>query len=392
MVQFADRMEGVTGSAIRALFKLMADVDIISFGGGNPSRDSFPAQTIAELSRACQERDPMGLLQYGATDGYPALKRAYLEHMAVPKGVAAELNNVLVTTGSMQGLDLALKVLVNPGDAVLVESPTFLGALQAFAIAQAKCVPVEMDDEGAVMEDLERKMASHRPKLFYCIPTFQNPTGKTLGKARRERVAGLAREYGVIVVEDDPYCDLRYGGEAQPPIKSFDTDGRVIMLNSFSKIIAPGIRVGCAVADAAIIGKMTVCKQCTDTHTALLPQAIAAEFLSRGLLPGHLERIIPGYRAQLDAMLQGIREHFPADVKYTRPEGGLFLWAELPEGMEALPLFRRAVEREKVAFIPGEHFYVDGSGKNTMRLNFSSEPVARIQEGLKRLGRLIAEG
>lgn len=392
MVQFADRMESVTGSAIRALFKLMADVDIISFGGGNPSRDSFPAETIAELSRACQERDPMGLLQYGATDGYPALKREYLTHMAAPKGVAAELSNVLVTTGSMQGLDLALKVLVNPGDAVLVESPTFLGALQAFTIAQAKCVPVEMDEEGAVMEDLERKMARHRPKLFYCIPTFQNPTGKTLGKARRERIAGLARKYGVIVVEDDPYCDLRYSGEAQPPIKSFDTDGRVIMLNSFSKIIAPGIRVGCAVADAEIIGKMTVCKQCTDTHTALLPQAIAAEFLSRGLLPGHLQRIIPGYRAQLDAMLQGIREHFPADVKYTRPEGGLFLWAELPENMEALPLFRRAVEREKVAFIPGEHFYVDGSGKNTMRLNFSSEPVSRIQEGLRKLGRLIAEG
>ena len=348
-------------------------------------------ETVQQITAQCLEQDPYGLLQYGPTEGYLPLRKAYLEHMVYPKGIQGGLENVLCTTGSMQGLDLTLKCLCDPGDRILVEGPTFLGALQAFAIAQAQCVPVEMDEEGVILEDLERKMRELRPKLFYCIPTFQNPTGKTLGAKRRKRIAELAAQYDVTVIEDDPYCDLRYSGEPQPPIKSFDAAGKVVMLNSFSKIISPGIRVGCAFAEPDVIRKMTICKQCTDTHTTLLTQALAAEFLSRGLLPGHLERILPGYRAQLNAMLDSLGEYFPEAVSYTRPEGGLFVWAQLPEGLEAEPLFRRSVQECKVAFIPGEHFFVDGTGKNTMRLNFSSEPVEKIRRGMQKLGTLISQ-
>ncbi|MEL7609903.1 MAG: PLP-dependent aminotransferase family protein [Bacillota bacterium] len=389
MLTFAKRMDGVTGSAIRELFKLMTNADIISFGGGNPSKDSFPVDTVRRIADECLKDNGVALLQYGPTEGYLPLREAYLKHIVRPRGIQAELENALITTGSMQALDLTLKVLLDPGDRVLVESPTFLGALQAFAIAQAKCVPVPMDDEGVVIEELERLMKEHKPKLFYCIPTFQNPTGRTLGALRRKRIAELAREHNVIVLEDDPYCDLRYRGETQPPIKSFDTSDQVLLFNSFSKSISPGLRVGCALGAPEIIRKMTVCKQCTDTHTTLLTQAIVAEFLNRGLLPGHLASIIPGYTAQLDTMLEGMDKYFPEGAHYVRPEGGLFIWCELKPGADALPLFKRATAEHKVAFIPGEHFFVDGSGKNTLRLNFSSEPVERIKIGIQKLGELL---
>lgn len=393
MTAFANRMDGVTGSAIRDLFKLMGDPEIISFGGGNPAKESFPVETVERITAEALRRDGVNLLQYGATEGYMPLREAYLEHMAAPRGLSGTADEVLITTGSMQGLDLACKIFLNPGDAVLVESPTFLGALQAFSIYQADKVPVPMDNEGVIPDALEELMRTVRPKLFYCIPTFQNPTGRTLGTERRRKIAELAEKYDVMVLEDDPYCDLRYTGSPLPPIKTFDRSGHVILLSSFSKILSPGMRLGCALATPEIIRKMTVCKQCTDTHTTLLTQAVAAQFLNEGLLPGHLKAILPGYAEKLRVMLESMDEFFPSGVKYQKPDGGLFVWGELPEGADVLPLLKRATSdpEYKVAYIPGEHFFVDGSGKNTFRLNFSSETPERLRAGMERLGRLFRE-
>lgn len=390
MTAFAKRMDGVSGSAIRELFKLLGDPEIISFGGGNPARESFPVQTIKEITNEIIERDGTVVLQYGATEGYMPLRTAILEHMLPPKGLKGNLDELLILSGSMQGLDLISKVYLDPGDTILVEAPTFLGALQVFATFQANTVPVPMDDQGIIIDELEELIKKHHPKFLYCIPTFQNPTGKTLPTDRRKRVAELASKYDMMVIEDDPYCDLRYHGEALPSIKSFDTDGHVLLLNSFSKIISPGIRVGSVFGQKDIIRKLTVAKQGADTHTSNLTQAIAAEFLSRGLLPGHLKSILPMYAERMNAMLSAMDEFFPKDCKYTRPEGGLFIWCDLKEGVEVVPLFKRAVEEKKVAFVPGEHFFaVPGMGKNTLRLNFSAEQPDNIRLGIERLADVL---
>ena len=247
------------------------------------------------------------------------------------------------------------------------------------------------DDEGIIIDELEKLIKEHRPKLFYCIPTFQNPSGKTLGLERRKAIARLAAEYDMIVAEDDPYCDLRYRGEPLPPIKKFDTSGNVILLNSFSKIISPGIRVGSAYATADIIRKMTIAKQGVDTHTANLTQAIAAEFLMRGLLPGQLKRICPEYGRRLDAMLDAMDRYFPEECTYTRPEGGLFVWGEC-RGLDMLKLVPRATEEKKIAYIPGVHFYAQPEGhEGTFRLNFSGTAFENIDKGMKLMGELMKE-
>ena len=321
------------------------------------------------------------------------LRESYLEHIARPKGVEAQIENVITLTGSTQGLDLIAKIFLDPGDKVLVESPTFLGALQIFHTYQGDCVPVSMDDEGVVLEELEEKMKTLHPKLFYCIPTFQNPTGKTLGEERRKAVAELASRYDVMVIEDDPYGDLRYRGTALAPIKTYDKTGHVMMLNSFSKILSPGLRVGAVVATPEIIKKLTVAKQGSDTHTTNLSQAIADLFLRRGMLPGHLQSICPMYAERLNAMEAGLKEFFPEACKFTHPDGGLFVWGELPGAPDMPKMLARATSEIKVAFIPGQYFFVNPSamGQNTMRLNFSSATPEKITIGLERLGKLVKE-
>ncbi|MDO4568422.1 MAG: PLP-dependent aminotransferase family protein [Clostridia bacterium] len=392
MTMFAKRMEHVTGSAIRELFKLLGDPEIISFGGGNPAKESFPVDTVRALCDELLAREGSVLLQYGATEGYGRYLDAYIGYLAQEKGICAQRSNVLATTGSMQGIDLICKAFLDPGDAVLVESPAFLGALQTFNLSQAKLVPVPMDAEGVMTDALEELMREWRPKLFYCIPTFQNPTGKTLGVERRKRVAELAAKYDVIVAEDDPYCELRYRGEALPPIKAFDESDHVILLNSFSKTLSPGLRVGAAMGSAPIIRKLTICKQSADTHTANITQAIAAEFMLQGLMKPHLESIRPMYLERMNAMLDAAHRYFPRECALTNPDGGLFIWGEMPEGTDMLALFNRAVKERGVAFIPGEHFYCrEELGKHTLRLNFSSEPVERIARGMEALGGLLAE-
>ena len=390
-MHIAERMQGVNGSAIRELFKLLGDPEIISFGGGNPAKECFPKEDIEKITAELLRDKSDVLLQYGATEGYLPLRKAYIEKILPDLGLTAELENVLALTGSMQGLDLICKVVVNPGDVVLVEEPSFLGALQTFNIAQAKLVPVPLHTDGIHVDELEALVREYRPVMFYTIPTFQNPTSWVSGIEARKAIARLAAEYDMIVIEDDPYASLRFSGEKLPTIKSFDTSGNVILMSSFSKTISPGMRVALCCGNAELIRKMTIAKQSADTHSPNLNQAIIAEYLNRDLLPEHIVEISKVYAHSASVMIEAMEEYFPDWVEYEKPIGGLFIWCTLPEGWDASELFKKAVAR-KVAFVPGISFFTTpGKGNNTFRLNFSAEPEERIRKGIRTLGDLLKE-
>ena len=384
-VRFAHRFDQVTGSAIREIFKVIAQPGMISFAGGNPAPEALPDEPVSELAQYVLAKDGKAILQYGATEGYAPFLESLKAYVQDQLGVSVPA--VLPVTGSTQAMDLLCKALLDPGDTVLVENPSFLGNLQCLKLYQANLVPVESDGDGLLPSDLEEKIRRYRPKLLYTIPTFQNPTGKTLPEDRRRAVAELANEYGMIVAEDDPYRDLRYEGVPCRSIKSFDQNGWVMFLGSFSKIISPGLRVGFIAGDAGIIRKCTVGKQSTDVHTANLNQAIVDQYLRRNLLPDHISSICEGYGAKMRRMLRCL-EQFPEGVSFTRPQGGLFIWAELPEGMDTVKLLSAAVEK-KVAYVPGTYFCVDGGHMNTLRLNFSNSTPEQIETGMSVLNNLI---
>ena len=386
---FAEHMNAITGSAIRDIFKLLGKPGMISFAGGNPSMRALEPEVIKQISAEAIDRYGASILQYGGTEGLPGLRAQTAEYLKTTAGVRCSAENILPVQGGSQAFDLLLKALINPGDVILVESPTFLGAIQAMRIYKAQLVPMPMDEDGVIVEEVEELVKKHKPKMMYIIPTFQNPTGRTLCLERRKRLAEMAAQYGFIIAEDDPYRDLRYSGEQLPSISSFDEEGWVVYMSSFSKYIAPGLRMGAtAVPDARLLRKMVIGKQSSDVHSPLLTQAIVELYLEKGLLPAHLERICGEYRQQLEAMFEGFK-YFPEGTKHTVPQGGLFVWAELPEGYDALPALNRAIE-ENVAFVPGVHFYPEGGHANTLRLNFSMQECDNIRIGMERLGRAIA--
>lgn len=387
-MEFAKRLDNVTGSAIRAIFALLGQPGMISFAGGNPSPESFPSEDVAKIAEKLIREKGSVVLQYGGTPGIAQLKETVLG-MAKKRGIEASPNEVIITSGSTQGIGLAAKTLINPGDVILAESPTFIGALQTFLTYEADIKGVKMDDEGMDIDDLEEQIKMYKPKFVYTIPTFQNPTGRTMSLKRRKRMIEVCEKYDVRILEDDPYCDLRYSGEGVPTIKSLDKTGHVIYLLSFSKIISPGLRVGAAIADERIIAKYNVSKQGEDLHTSNLSQEIVNAYVNSGKLEGHIEEICAQYKEKRDAMLAKLEE-FPNSITYTRPDGGLFIWAELPEGIDAMPIFEKAVDNS-VAFVPGTHFYADGSGKNTMRLNFSMASLEQIDKGMNTLKQVIKE-
>ena len=388
-VSYAGRFDGITGSAIRAIFKVLARPGIISFAGGNPSADALPNEQCAELARDVLLSDGKRILQYGGTEGYPPFVESLQAYLAENYDFPVEKKNILPLSGSTQGVDLICKAFLNPGDVVLTEDPTFLGNMQTMRIYQQKLVPVESDDGGLRMDALEAAVNEYRPKMLYCIPTFQNPTGRTLPADRRERIAAMAEKYGFLVIEDDPYRDLRYDGQAQPSVKHFDKTGHVVYMGSFSKLVSPGMRVGYMVAQEEIIGKCTIGKQGTDLHTPLLTQAIIDQFLRRGLLLPHLQSILGPYRDKMHAMLDELKI-FSAGTQYTTPEGGLFIFCTLPEGENATERFQQAVERG-VAFVPGTYFYPNGGHDNTFRLNFSNSTPEQIKTGMGILRKLFEE-
>ncbi len=378
-MEFAKRLDNVTGSAIRAIFALIGQPGMISFAGGNPAPECFPSADIAEISASLINKNGSHILQYGGTPGISRLKDTVVQMMAA-RGISASPDEVIITSGATQGIGLAGKTLVNPGDAVLAESPTFIGALQTFLCYEADVKSVDMDDEGMDMDDLESKLKAYKPKFVYTIPTFQNPTGRTMSLERRKKMLALCKAHGVLILEDDPYCDLRYSGQPVPPIKSFDDDGAVIYLLSFSKIISPGLRVGAAIADARIIQKYNIAKQGEDLHTANLSQEIVDAFMRSGKVEKHIETVCANYKGKRDAMLAKL-EAFPKGVTFTKPDGGLFIWVTLPEGMNAVTMFQQCVDAG-VAYVPGVHFFPEGGHENTMRLNFSMASFEQIDKGM----------
>jgi len=384
---FAKRFDGISGSAIREIFKYLAKPGMISFAGGNPAMSALPDETVSLLAQEALKENGKAILQYGATEGYGPLLDCLPSYLSQQLGIPVDRTQILPTTGSTQAMDLMCKALINPGDVILVEDPTFLGNMQCMRLYQAQLVPVPSDENGILLDKLEEAVIQHHPKMLYIIPTFQNPTGRTLALERRKPIAEMAAKYGFIVAEDDPYRDLRYAGSPLPAIKSFDTTGHVVFMGSFSKIISPGLRVGCLVADPLILRKCTIGKQSSDVHTANLNQAVVAKYLEKGLLPGHIESICQSYAQQMNAMLEELAS-FPEGTVNTHPQGGLFIWVTLPEKMDALDLLNKSVA-EGVAYVPGTHFFADGGHMNTLRLNFSMCDVDTIRRGMKILKSVI---
>ena len=387
---FSDRIKNMTGNAIRDIFKLLPRPEVISFAGGMPAADALPAEQIREIASQVLKDDPTGILQYGATEAYAPLRQSAAQFVKDAAKVNCSPEDLFIISGGQQGLDLACKAFLNKGDRVLVERPTYLAALQIMATYEAEVHSVNMDEEGMLLDELEEKLKIYSPKLIYTIPNFQNPTGRTASLERRRKYLELAEKYNAVIIEDDPYGLLRYEGEAVPSIKSMDTVGRVIYVTSFSKVISPGLRVGAAVAAPTLLRKMIIGKQATDVHTNSLSQAIIDKFLRLGYMPEQLAKSNKIHSERMNKMQEMIKQYFPSDVKYTRPSGGLFIWAELREDINTLDVLQKSTQRD-VAFIPGSHFFAEGDGLNTMRLNFSNSSFERIEKGIKILAETIAE-
>jgi 2-aminoadipate transaminase len=383
-VQLARRMARVQASAIREILKVTERPDVLSFAGGLPAPEAFPVEALARAHAEVLADDAGAALQYGATEGYGPL-RAWVAERMKRRGLPAAPEEVLITTGSQQGIDLVAKALIDPGDLVLVESPSYLAALQAFSTYEAHIEPIETDEEGMRTDALERALRQRRARLIYVVPNFQNPRGTTLGLTRRIRLAQLAAAYGVTVLEDDPYGELRYRGESLPPIAGLDPSAPIIHLGTFSKTLAPGLRLGWVVADVRTLGALVIAKQACDLHTGSLAQRAVARLLATFDYEGHLRGLRRLYGERLDAMLASIEHCLPEGTTWTRPEGGMFVWVQLPAGIDAQELLADAM-REKVAFVPGAPFHATAPCRETLRLNFSNRPPVLIAEGMARLG------
>lgn len=383
----AHRTQHMGSSMIRESLKLMATPGMISFGGGNPAPELFPLREFEEACHYVLEKQGTTALQYGVTEGYPPLKQYLIDKMR-KYGVPAEQENILMVNGSQQALDLIGKVFLNPGDTVLTDAPTYLGAIQAWNAYEARFVGVPLDENGTRVDLIEDVLKREKVKLIYCLPNFHNPAGVTLSLERRHKLIELAAKYGAFIVEDDPYGELRYEGEDLTPLIVMHKEN-VIYLSTFSKTLAPGIRLGWIVAPARALGKIVQAKQGADLNTSTFLQMIANDICQRGFLRQHVKVIRDTYRERCRVMLSAMQKHFPPCVTWTRPQGGLFLWVMLPEGIDSVQLLQVAVQ-EKVAFIPGVAFYPDGvSGKNTLRLTFATASPAQIDEGIQRLGKVI---
>jgi 2-aminoadipate transaminase len=377
----SQRSRALTSSAIREILKVTECPEVISFAGGLPAARAFPLAEMARASARVFARHGEAALQYGPTEGLAALR----EWVAARHGVDAA--RVLITTGSQQALDLLGKVLIDPGSAVLVETPTYLGALQAFSLYEPLFRALPADAEGPLPEALDEGMAAGA-RLLYLQPNFQNPTGRRIPLARRQALLARATALGVPVVEDDPYGELAYDGLRLPSLLSMAADG-VVYLGSLSKVLAPGLRLGYLIAPPALYGRLVQAKQAADLHTPSLAQWLAWETVRDGLLDTHLGRVRELYGARCEAMLGALQRHMPAGVRWSRPRGGMFVWLTLPHGLDATALLPQALEHQ-VAYVPGAAFHADGGGRNTLRLAFVTVPEARIEQGVQALGSVIA--
>jgi 2-aminoadipate transaminase len=392
---FAERTKDMKASEVRELLKLLQVPGMISFAGGFPNPETFPTEIIRKIADDILRTDGPQALQYGITEGYPPLREAVADRMN-KKGMDVSKDNVLITSGSQQVIDLMGKMFIDPGDIVVVSAPTYLAALTSFSAYQATFESIPLDQDNMRMdlfEDRIKKLArrGRQPKIVYVLPNFHNPAGVTMPEKNRKKLIDLASDFDLIVLEDDPYSELRYTGEPIPPIKSFDDEGRVVYMGTFSKILAPGLRTGWLVADPEILRKLVIAKQSTDVCTNMLSQRIAHEYIIRGHIDPQIEKIKKIYGRKLDIMLKGLEEYAPSEIKWVRPEGGMFLWLTLPETIDSGDLLTKALKKH-VAFVTGKAFYADPKdGKNAMRLNFTHPSDDTITEGLKRLGSVMNE-
>jgi 2-aminoadipate transaminase len=381
---FAHRMGGLAPSAIREILKVTAKPEVISFAGGLPAPELFPIEAVRAAADRALTKEGSSALQYGPSEGYQPL-REWIAGELGRRGISFPVEDILITVGSQQVLDLVGKLFLNPGDVLLTENPTYLAAIQAFQVFEAKFVGVPTDAEGLIPEALPELIRKHRPKFLYTIPNFQNPTGITLSAARRQALARIAAEHRLPVLEDDPYGKLRYRGTEIPPVKHWDEAGCVLYVSTFSKTIAPGFRLGWVAAPHEIFNKLLVLKQAADLHTSSFDQRVAYGFLSNNDVPGHLERIRACYGERYGIMDAALKAELPAGYDWTHPEGGMFLWVTGPKELDALKLLERAIS-QNVAFVPGRDFFPADGGRNHFRLNFSNSTPERIREGVRRLG------
>jgi len=389
-LNYAKRMDNIKASEIRELLKLTQQPNIISFAGGMPAPESFPIEELVKIGKDVLENTGTQALQYGPTEGYQPLRDAIAKRMAKVK-VDVKAENILVTSGSQQGLDFAAKIFINPGDIIVCESPTYLGAINAFKAYEPKFIEVSTDKDGMNMEELEDVLKNNENiKFIYVIPDFQNPSGKTWSVERRIRLVELANKYNIGIIEDNPYGELRFEGEVLPAVKHFDTEGRVAFLGTFSKILCPGLRLGWVAADKEFLSKFVLVKQGADLQSSTISQMEVAKFLEKYNIDEHIQRIIDIYKVRRDVMIKTMEEEFPEGVSFTYPEGGLFTWVVLPEYMNARELAVKALE-QNVAYVPGGSFFPNGGNENTFRLNYSNMNEEKIVEGIKRLGKVIKE-
>ena len=386
--RLAPHVTRLEANIIREILKITTREGVISFAGGLPAPELFPIETVRRLAGYVLDTYGPNAMQYSLSAGITPL-RELLAERATSRGTPSAVENILITAGAQQGIELLGRAFIAPGDYVLVENPTYLGALQVFNYYQARYCTVEMDDDGMIIDQVEEQLRKYRPKLIYTISNFQNPTGITLSLERRKQLVDLAVQYDVPIIDDNPYGELHFGQERLPTLKSIGGDA-VVALRTFSKLVSPGFRVGWMNGQKAIIQQFEKVKQCVDLHANTFAQYLMLEFVRQGHLEPHIERIKADYKAKRDTMLEALEEYFPEEITWTRPEGGMFIWLRLPDGLSAKELLTRAVER-KVAYVYGEPFYPCGGGEHTLRLNYSNATHERIVEGIRRLGTLFRE-
>ena len=388
-VKFADRMNLLKGSEIRELLALTAKPEVISFAGGMPAPELFPCEGIKEATVKVLDSIGQTALQYTGTDGFASLREHIVKRMAAKNGINVGIENVLVTSGSQQGLDFSARVFLNPGDVVLVESPSYLGAINAFKACEPTFVEVPTDDAGMIPEELDKILATtENVKMIYVIPDFQNPTGKTWTLERRQKFMELVNKYEIPVIEDNPYGELRFEGEFLPSLKSMDTKDLVIFLGTLSKVFCPGLRIGWVCAPSEILAKYNFVKQGADLQVSSFDQMLASKFMDMYDLNEHVEKIKAVYKVRRDLMLKTMEETFPAGVTWTKPEGGLFTWVTLPEGVDAGKIAPKLLE-QNVAYVPGGAFYPYPGKENHFRLNYSNATEENLVEGIKRIGAVL---
>lgn len=387
--KFSDRVSNLKPSAIREIFKYAADPAVISLSAGNPSPDAFPAKEIAEISARVLAENPISVLQYSVTEGYTPLRNHLKEYMKKNHDTGNENDDILITTGAQQIMDLCSKALVNEGEVVICEAPSFIGSLNTFRSYNAKLVGVTVESDGMNMEELEEKLKQNpNAKLIYTIPNFQNPSGVTMSLAKRKKLYTLAKQYGVLILEDNPYGDLRYSGEYLPTIKSMDTDGIVIYAGSFSKVISPGMRVAYTIAPKPIFQKLVVCKQGNDVHTNIWSQVVCDEFITKYDFNAHLDKLRAIYTKKASFCMELLDRYCAPAITYNRIDGGLFIWCDLPQDVD-MPAFCKEAVLNKVCVVPGNAFLTDETEEcHSFRINFSTPTDEQLEKGIKILGDL----